>query len=149
MDIGTSASPIRKKTAPRWWQLALPVVLLGIAGYRMGKYRHFVETEGIIRDVKITTTQNRTVEGCVVAYQYRVQYTDHANRTYFREGEYSTESRTCRTDEIQSGNSESVYYNPANPAESIPSPMDAWSLGLVLFSVFGLLVAGITWLTHR
>ena len=139
MTPSETPAPVRKTFRPRWWQVLLIIVPLTVAAYRSKPYWHYVKTEGIVTKVKTRTSRNRTIEGCVVAYTYQVQYTDNQNQTHFAEHEHSTESRTCHTDEIKSGDKETVYYNPEKPADSVQHTSDSIGAGLYLFSIFGVL----------
>jgi hypothetical protein len=136
----------RKPFRPRWWQVLLIVVPLTVAAYRSKPYWHYIATEGVVTEVKTTTSRNRTIEGCVVAYRYQVQYTDNQNQTHFAEHEHSTESRTCRTDEINSGDKETVYYNSEKPEQSVQYTSDSIGAGLYLFSIFGVFNLLVQWI---
>ncbi len=131
--IGTPAPKYR----PTWWQWVLMVVLLAIATYRISQKSHFVEVEGTITDVKTSTSRNRTSDDCVVNYQYSLRFQNPGGNTITIMRERGVNSRTCRTDEIKPGDRETLHYNPLNPTETIDSPVDNLSLGLIVFSVIG------------
>ena len=119
---------------------------LGIALYKQSLYWHFIKTEGEIINVNVSTSRNRTTQGCIVAYQYEVKYVAKNKQTYTAQHEHSVESTTCRTDEIKTGEQTTVYYKPENPAVSVQYTNDSVGAGLYLFVVFGsiaLIVQGI------
>jgi hypothetical protein len=132
-DLGKPAPKYR----PAWWQWLIMVGLLAIVGYRIGQKSHFVAVEGTITEVKTSTSRNRTSDDCVVNYRYSVQIENQAGKTITIRRERGVNSRTCRTDEIKPGDRETLYYNPQNPSETIDSPVDNLSLGLIVFSVIG------------
>lgn len=155
MEKNTNSSPlpthpaekvVKKVIRSYWWQVLLLLTTLAIAVYREKPFWHYVKAEATITEVTTSTSRNRTVQGCVVSYRYCVEYRDTKGQIHFAQHEHSTESRTCRTDEIKRGDRKSVHYNPENPAKSVQYTSDAISAGLYLLAIFGIINLLVQWL---